>query len=330
MFLKDEYSKLKKKKQIVTAAELIAIFFSLAPYSLAVNALLVPHNIVGGGATGIAEIVYFASSGFIPLWLTTLTLNLVLLVVAVIILGWKFCFRTICGVLSLTFWLKVVPVFSEPVLHDPFMSCVVAGLVAGAGVGMVLLNGGSSGGTDIVAMIVNKYRRVSLGKTLFLCDLVIMSSAYLLPNVTIENVMMGLCFTFMMTVAVDTVMNHARQSVQFFIFSMYKSREIAEAINSDAHRGVTILHGIGGYSKKPMEVLVLLCKKHESNHIFDIIKEIDPNAFVSQTNAMGVYGKGFDTVLNKKEQERARQLELQFEEEAEQARRAHPAEDFVD
>lgn len=195
------------------------------------------------------------------------------------------------------------------------MACVISGLFCGASLGVVYLNNGSTGGTDIIAMIVNKYKRVSIGRALFGCDLVIISCAWFLPNInTVEPLMLGLCFTFMTMLAVDYLLNNARQSVQFFIFSMHNAEEIAEAINTKVHRGVTLLDGTGGYSKKPIKVVTVLAKKYERKQIFDLIKAIDPNAFVSQTAAQGVYGKGFDTVLNKQEQERARQLEIQYEE----------------
>jgi len=288
----------------------MAISLFLVPYAVSLNQLMIPHNIVGGGLTGVCEIIYFATNTAVPIWAATLTLNGLLLVVAVLTIGWRFCVRTIWGVASLAMWFKLVPIADEPILHDPFMSCVVAGLLCGASLGLVYLNNGSSGGTDIVAMIVNKYRRVSMGRALFFCDLIIISSAWFLPNITtVEPILMGLCFTFMCMIAVDAVMNKARQSVQFTIFSMRHADEIADAINREAHRGVTLLNGVGWYSKKPINVLTVLARKHESKQIFDIIKTIDPNAFVSQTVTEGVFGKGFDTVLNKQEQARAQQLE---------------------
>lgn len=302
---------LKKQRWVVELTEYVLIWLFLVPYAISVNKLLIPHNIVGGGLTGLAEIIYFATHSFIPLWLSTLVLNAILLIIAVHTLGWRFCIRTIWGVLSLAFWLKVVSITEEPILSDPFMSCVVAGLICGASLGMVYLQNGSSGGTDIIAMIVNKYRRVSVGKALFVCDLIIIGSAWFLPNInTIEPLVMGLCFTFMCMISVDMVMNNARQSVHFFIFSMKHAEEIASAINREVNRGATLLQGVGGYSKKPIKVVTCIARKHESKQIFDLIKLIDPNAFVSQTVAQGVFGKGFDTVLNKKEQERAKMLEM--------------------
>lgn len=304
---------LTTNKWLQTAWDLLVVTFSLLPYAWGVNQFLVPHNIVAGGITGISEMVYFLSSGWIPIWGTTLTINVLLLAVAIPLLGLRFCFGTIWAVFSLAFWFRMIPIATVPVLHDPFMSCVVAGMFCGAGVGMAMTHHASSGGTDIIAMIVNKYKRVDLGKTLFVCDLIIISSSYFLPNIrSLEPIAMSLCFTFMMTIAVDTVTRHARQSVQFFIFSMYKSKEIAAAINKEVNRGCTILKGQGGYSRKSIDVLTVLAHQWETEHIFQVIKEIDPSAFVSQTNARGVYGKGFETVLSEKEQERARILEEQF------------------
>ncbi len=314
----EKINNIGRRRVVQDIIECIAIAVCLLPYALSVNQLLVPHNIVGGGLTGVSEIVYFATDRVVPIWMTNLIVNAILLAIAVALIGWQFCVRTIWGVLFLTLWLKVIPIADEPILHDPFMSCVVAGLFCGAALGLVYLNNGSSGGTDIIAMIVNKYRRVSIGRSLFVCDLVIISSAWFLPNIhSIEPIFMGLCFTFMCMIAVDSVMNNARQSVQFMIFSLHNSEEIADAINTQAHRGVTMLYGMGWYMKKPIKVVTVLARKHESRQIFNIIKAIDPNAFVSQTNAQGVFGKGFDTVLNKQEQERARQIELEYDEQEE-------------
>lgn len=315
--------------------EMLVIFLSLLPYAICVHRLLVPLNIVGGGLTGLCEIILFATQsmlppgslngliggiGGVPIWVSTVLINSVLLTIAFFTVGWRFCLRTLWGVFTLSFWLKVIPISPTPFLSDPFMACVVSGLICGSGLGMVFLNNGSSGGTDIVATIVNKYKHISMGRGLLMCDFCVICSAYLLPNVRnsghpVELIMCGLCFTFMCTFAVDMVMSKSRESVQFFIFSMYKSNEIADAINTRANRGVTILDGKGWHSQKPMQVVTVLAKRYQSKQIFDLIKEIDPNAFVSQTSTIGVFGKGFDTVLNKQEQERARQLEIQFEEE---------------
>jgi len=135
-----------------------------------------------------------------------------------------------------------------------------------------------------------------MGPILLYCDLIIISSAYFLPDVrSIEKILYGLCFTAVCSMTVDSVMGRLRQSVQFFIFSP-KYEEIANAINVRVNRGVTVLHGEGWYSKQPMHVLTVIAKKSESERIFRLVNEIDPNAFVSQSAVIGVFGKGFDPI----------------------------------
>lgn len=294
--IRTQFNRFHNLKPVVKVRELLLIFIGLCPYAAAVNLMLVPNNIVGGGLTGLCEIIYFATKGRIPIWFSTLTINVVLLIIALKLIDWKFVVKTIYGVACLTFWLKFIPIVEDPLVHDPFMASVVGGMLCGCGLGIMFLNNGSSGGTDIVAMIVNKYRHVPLGRVLFYCDLIIISSAYFLPNVhNIEKVLFGLCFTFMCTNVVDMIMNKLRQSVQFFIFSN-KYEQIADAINTKVLRGVTILDGKGWYSKHDMHVVTVLAKKSESNKIFALVKEIDPDAFVSQSEVIGVYGRGFDPI----------------------------------
>ena len=133
-----------------------------------------------------------------------------------------------------------------------------------------------------------------MGRILLYCDLIIVSSAYFLPNVhSLEKVLFGLTFTFNCSITLDYVMRQLRQSVQFFIFSK-KYEEIANAINTKVPRGVTILNGQGWYSKQPMYVITVLAKKSESRKIFSLVREIDPNAFVSQSETIGVFGLGFN------------------------------------
>jgi len=163
---------------------------------------------------------------------------------------------------------------------------------------MVFLNNGSSGGTDIIAKVVNKYRNITLGRILLYCDVLIISSSYFLQNGSIERIVYGLTALTVTTLTVDMVINGVRQSVQFFIFSK-NYEEIASRINSEVHRGVTILDGMGWYSKEPVKVITVIARKNESIKIFRLVKEIDPNAFISQSSAIGVYGEGFDVIKSK-------------------------------
>ena len=280
-----------------TFKEYVTILFGLALYALGWTGFLLPHEITTGGVTGLAALIYFAYG--IPVALTYLSINIVLLIISIRMFGWKFSFRTIVGVLILTLFLSVAQNYiHKPLLvNQPFMACVIGGLLAGAGVGTVLTANGSTGGTDIIALIINKYRNITPGRAMLYSDLIIICSSYFLFH-SIDKIIYGLTTLAVSTYAVDMVVNGDRQSVQFFIFSS-KYESIAERINNEAHRGVTVLDGMGWYSKEPAKVLCVMARKNESVKIFRIVKQVDPNAFVSQGSVIGVYGKGFDIMKSK-------------------------------
>jgi uncharacterized membrane-anchored protein YitT (DUF2179 family) len=280
-----------------TFKEYVTILFGLALYALGWTGFLLPHQITTGGITGLAALVYFANG--LPVAVTYLSINVVLLIISIRMFGWKFSFRTIVGVIILTIFLSVAQKYiHKPLLvGEPFMACIIGGLLAGAGVGTVLTANGSTGGTDIIALIINKYRNITPGRAMLYSDLIIICSSYFLFH-SIDKILYGLTTLAVSTYAVDMVVNGDRQSVQFFIFSS-KFDAIAERINNEAHRGVTVLDGMGWYSKEPAKVLCVMARKNESVKIFRIVKQVDPNAFVSQGSVIGVYGKGFDIMKSK-------------------------------
>lgn len=295
----------QRMKPLIAIKEYLMIIVATIPYAIAVNWILVPHTIVGGGLTGLCEILYFASDKLIPIWLSSFVCNLALLIAAFFTVGWRYCVRTLWGVLWYTIWLKVVEIPTEPVISDPFMAVILGGLFMGSFLGIVFLNNGSTGGVDIVAMIVNKYKHLPMGRVLMACDIVIILCAYFLPEIKelpfgqgLEKILFGLCYTFMAGTAVDWVLNRTRQSVQFFIFST-KYEEIAEAIMTQVPRGVTLMDAQGGYSKEPMKVVTTIARQHESATIFRLVNAIDPNAFVSQSQVRGVFGQGFESIKEK-------------------------------
>lgn len=294
--IKERIERARKWRPLLEIKELILIALCTIPYGILVNQILVPHAIVGGGVTGLSEIVYFATGKAVPIWATTLGVNLVLLAFAIRICGFKFCIRSIYGVFLLALWYKIIPVAEVPIITDPFMAVVLGGLFNGVALGIVFLNNGNTGGTDIVAMIVNKIWRVPVGRMMMGVDFVIIFCAYFLPEVrSVEKVLFGLCYTFMFSIAIDWVMSRMRQSVQFLIFSKHY-RVIADKIMTEAHRGVTILDGTGGYTGESVKVLAVLARKNESAHIFRIVRTIDPDAFVSQSLVTGVFGQGFESI----------------------------------
>jgi len=283
----------------ISIREYIIIAIGLLMHSAAWKGFLLPHLITGGGVTGIGAILFYATK--IPIFVTYFSINFVLIVIAIRTVGLAFSLRTIYGVAVLTFFFAALPQAVPGTFvgaDDNFMACVIGGLLSGAGIGIVFLANGSSGGTDIIAKMVNKYRNITLGRVLLYCDVFIICSSYFFNFGSLEKIVYGLTTMAISTIAVDMVINGVRQSVQFFIFSK-EYEQIATRINLDLHRGVTILDGMGWYSKEPVKVITVVARKNESIKIFRIVKEIDPNAFISQSSVIGVYGEGFDVIKSK-------------------------------
>ena len=283
----------------INVREYFFIAFGLFLYAGAWKAFLLPHQITGGGVAGIGALVYYATG--LPLFVTFFTINAVLLLVSIRSVGMNFGLRTVFGVGVLTLFFSILPQAELGTFvgeNDDFMACIIGGILSGVGIGIVFLSNGSSGGTDIIAKVVNKYRNITLGRILLYCDVIIISSSYFLEIGSVERIVYGLTQLTVSTLAVDMVINGVRQSVQFFIFSKHYD-QIASQIIVDVHRGVTVLDGVGWYSKEPTKVITVIARKNESVKIFRIVKEIDPKAFISQSSAIGVYGQGFDVIKSK-------------------------------
>ena len=227
---------------------------------------------------------------------TYFVINAFLLVLSLRILGFKFSIKTIFAVFTLTFFLSVIQKLTEGthLLSDqPFMACVLGATLCGIGLGIAFTCNGSTGGTDIIAAIINKYRDITLGRVIMLCDLIIISSSYFVLQ-DMEKVLYGFVTLFVCSFMLDQVVNGSRQSVQFFIISK-KYEEIAKEINA-LHRGVTLIDAKGFYTGQEQPMMFVLAKRRQSTTIFRIINDIDPDAFVSQSAVIGVYGNGFDHI----------------------------------
>lgn len=287
------------KKISRESKDYFAITFGLILYALGWAMFLLPYQITTGGVTGISAIIYYATG--VEIQISYFLINAVFLGFALKILGPKFSVKTIYAIFMLTFllWLFQLILKDEsgnlPQLLGPgqdFMACVIGAGMLGFGIGIVFCNNGSTGGTDIIAWIINKYKDVTLGRMMMYCDIVIISSCYFIFH-DWRRVLFGFCVLFIMSIVIDYVINSARQSVQFLIFSK-EYEKIAEGISTKIDRGVTLLNGQGWYSKQDIKVVVVLAKKTQSLDIFRLVKDIDPNAFISQSNVVGVYGEGFD------------------------------------
>ena len=270
------------------------IFAGLILHALGLTGFLLPNKIVTGGLAGITVLI--KSTTEIPLWVSYLTINSALLIIAWKIVGKSFVIKTVVSVGVLTFLLRYGEVYiTRPIIHaDPLLSSIIGAMFCGAGLGLVYSVNGSTGGTDIIGAVVTKYRHVSMGRVLLLVDVLIVGSSFFYFQ-SVEKIAIGLIVMAVMYYAVDLMISGMRQSVQFFIFTS-KYEEVASHINSEIKRGCTIIDGMGWYSKKSQKIIVVLARKTESTSIFRLVKSIDQNAFVTQSNVVGVYGKGFDSL----------------------------------
>ncbi len=272
--------------------------YSVITLGLFINAIgwtafLIPAEITGGGITGVATVIFYATK--IPVWIPYLIINSILILISIKILGKSFGIKTIFATATLSLFFYILQgIIVEPIVSENFMSSVIGGILAGVGVGIVFSQGGSTGGTDIIAMIINKYRNISPGKVILYADVIIISSSFLIFK-SIEKIVYGYVTMAVTAYAIDLILTGAKRTVQLFIFSKMHE-EIAEKITSDIHRGITLIDGTGWYSKQESKILMVLVKKQESNNLLRIIKDIDPDAFISVNSVMGVYGKGFDRI----------------------------------
>lgn len=274
-----------------TGRDCFFITLGMAIFAFGFCGFILPEKVVIGGLAGIGTIIYFLTG--IPVAISQYALNLILLAMAYKIVGKKFVLSTIFGATMMSVFVGIFqPLLANGFTHEPFMNIVIGALLGGFGVGLAFTHNGSSGGTDIVAAMVSKYTNVSIGRTMLYTDVFIISSSYFLFH-HLDLVVYGLVVLVLSTQVVDMVINTNRQAIQFTIFSS-KWEEIATAINNEARRGCTVLSGMGWYSKKEVKVLLVMCRKIESVGISRIIKSIDPEAFITQANVNGVYGKGFD------------------------------------
>jgi len=271
----------------------LIITFGLFINALGWTAFLIPAQITGGGITGVSTLIFYAS-GF-PLGISYLIINAILIIVAIKILGKTFGVKTIFSVAVLTILFSLLQqLITKPIVNDTFLSSVIGGILGGAGVGIVFSQGGSTGGTDIIAMIINKYRNINPGRVILYIDIFIIASSFFIFR-SAEKLVYGYVAMGITSYAIDLLFTGSKQSVQMFIFSK-KYSLIADRIGKEMGRGITIIDGQGWYTGEQTKVLLVMVKKPEASQIFRIIKEIDQNAFMSVNNVMGVYGQGFEQI----------------------------------
>ncbi len=271
----------------------VIITFGLLVFAMGWVLFLIPAEITGGGISGVAAVIFYATK--IPVGVTYLAVNVVLVLVALKILGASFGIKTIYSILVLTLFFSLFQnILKVPIVDDDFLSAVLGGMAGGIGLGIVFSRGGSTGGTDIFAMIINKYRNISPGRVILYADVVIIASSWFVFE-SPAKLVYGYVSMWVVAYSLDSFLSGANRSAQMFIFSK-KYVEIADFINNESVRGVTVIDGTGWYKKENTKIVLSVVRKRETSAIFRKIKEIDPEAFISMGSVMGVYGQGFEKI----------------------------------
>lgn len=284
-----------------TIKEWVLITVGVIFYSFAWVGVIMPADGIGGGATGLSLLIYYATGGVdggVPIGISYFIINALLVLAAVIILSAKFGVKTIYAIILMSVVMGIMQgIIPDNVLglaDDKLLSAILGAACAAFGVSLVLMQGGSTGGSDIVAMIVNKYRNVSYGRVVLITDCIIIASSYFLPDGDMATVIYGMVFTLIFSTLANVFLDGNKQSAQIFVMSEHYE-EIADLITSDLHRGVTILDGMGWFTKKPVKVVMVAVRKNEAAYMLNKIKALDPKAFITMGSVRGVYGEGFDT-----------------------------------
>lgn len=310
----------RRQKILKGLKEYLLIAFGLLVYVMGWVIFLIPNNLVGGGVSGIGAVVYYATG--IPVSVTFFVVNFVLLAIALKVLGPSFGIKTVYAVIITTLMFQFLPqVIPSDIIeligmsNGKLLATIIGGIMSGFGIGLAISQGGSTAGTDIIALMVAKYRNISTGKMILSIDVFIVLSSLIIPmedsagnmltwGEKIAVVTYGFVLIACCSYTIDLYLSGSKQSVQIFIFSK-KYPEIADHIASEMHRGVSVLDAEGWYTKADSKVLMVIARKAELNTILRMIKGIDPEAFLSAGTVMGVYGKGFDKIKVKAKQNEA-------------------------
>jgi len=296
---------MEKNKVFSTIKSYGIITLGLILYVLAWVVFIIPHQLVGGGVTGISAVIQYCT-GFNVSY-SFFIINGVLLLIALKILGPAFGVKTVYAMVVTTLLLRFMPMiipdeFIKIIALDngKLLSVMIGGTLSALGISLTFSQGGSSGGTDIIALMITKYRAISPGKILLILDIFIIASSLIVPTegswgVRVANLVYGYVMAGVFSVALDLFVSGSKQSVQIFIFSK-NYEKIADRITNDVHRGVTALDGKGWYTKTNSTVLVVVARKPELKLLLNLIKEEDPQAFISVASVSGVYGSGFDVI----------------------------------
>ena len=286
---------MKHNKILAALWDYLLITVGSVIFCMAWTSFVIPNGLASGGLTGLCTILQYGTG--IPIGVTYPVLNTILLVIAFLSLGKGFGIKTIYAIALTSVLFDVLPMFPQlnVMMDDKLLVALVGAAMESVGLGLVLLRGGSTGGTDIIAMIINKYWPISPGRVYLVTDLVIISSLLFVPGKGLVDMIYAYVMMLGFSFGVDYVLLGNKSSVQILVFSS-KYEEIANHMINEVHRGVTALQSVGWYSQKESKVLLIVSRKQQMNEVVSDIKAIDKKAFVSFSTAMSVFGEGFEEI----------------------------------
>ena len=275
-----------------TIKEYSVMAVALALYVFSWTAFLIPNGITAGGVTGMSTILNFAFGWHISY--TYLILNAVLLIAGTIIMGKGFGFKTIYCILVSTLYFEFFPMIPwVSNIDDNLINSIVGGAMSACGIALVFTQGGSTGGIDIIALVINKYREVSPGRVFMVSDFLIISSVLFLPDKSLQDIVYGYVVTVAFSYTIDQLLTGSKQSVQMLIISS-KYEEIANRLCFEMDKGVTAINALGWYKKSSSMMIMVVTRKDKMYEVMAAVKEIDNKSFFTVSTVMGVYGEGFE------------------------------------
>ena len=297
--------KTDKTKILSEVKSYVIITLALLMMAFGWTGFLIPQHVLGGGVSGIATLIFYATG--LSTGISVFVINGILVLISLKVLGPSFGIKTVYSIVMASVFFSVLqhyitdPILAgtmAPLVDDKFLSALIGGALAGTAIGIAFTQGGSTGGTDIVAMMICKYRNISQGRVILFLDIIIIGSSYfVLEDNKIQSIIYGFVVMGICSYCIDLVLTGNKQSIQAFIFTT-QPEKVAERIGNEMHRGVTFIKGTGWYSKREGDILMVVTHKRESQQILRIVKEEDPTAFMTMNMVMGAYGKGFEAIRN--------------------------------
>ena len=290
--------KASNKQVLEEVKRYVIITLALFVMAFGWTAFLIPNHVLGGGVSGIATLIFYATG--ISTGISVFVINAILVLISLKVLGPSFGIKTVYSIIMASLFMSFLQHYiTEPMLlyqtdptavgalkpfvEEKILAAILGGGLAGLAIGVAFTQGGSTGGTDIVAMMICKYRNISQGRVILLIDIVIISCSYfVIENDKIQAIIYGFIVMGVCSYCIDLVLTGNKQTVQAFVNEM--------------QRGVTVINGTGWYTKREGPILMVVAHKRESQQILRIVKDEDPKAFMTMNTVMGAYGKGFEQI----------------------------------